>query len=319
MADVQDPSSGSPETAPVDPADQAVISGDQSAFKEIRLAQRTGKPVPTILPPTAESAPAEPVEQAASTDASSKPASEPGRKRNAETRIQELLARDRERSDEISRLKAQLEQRQAPKDAPAESSPAKPSQREFERYKAMPDAPKVSDYDDYGDWNIDMAAFVNRKGLEEYTSKLKQDYDAGQHREMHGKFDAKGVEQFSDFREVLGAAGNAGRQWPDFVNRKLLTHEQGPAIAYALAQAKDDDALYQRITDPVEFGEYVAEFLAQQKTPRKPPTRTTAPDPPFTLGSKPHDSADELDSAVESGDMYAFKQARLRARAAGQR
>lgn len=312
--DTQDPSSGSPETAPVDPADQAVISGDQSAFKEIRLAQRTGKPVPTILPP-AESAPAEPVEQAASTDALPKAASEPAKKRNAETRIQELLAeRDRERS-EVARLRSELEQHR-PKDVKADPSPAKPSQREFERYKAMPDAPKVSDYDDYGDWNIDMAAFVNRKGLEEYTSKLKQDYDAGQHREMHGKFDAKGVEQFSDFREVLGAAGNAGRQWPDFVNRKLLTHEQGPAIAYALAQAKDDDALYQRITDPVEFGEYVAEFLAQQKTPRKPPTKTTAPDPPFTLGSQTHDSVDEEESALQSGDQTAFKAARLRRRAA---
>lgn len=319
MPDVQDASSASPEI-PLDPAEQAVANGDQAAFKEVRLAQRAGKPVPQVTP-SAESAPAKPVEQAAPTDASSKLASEPSKpKKNAETRIQELLARDRERSDEIARLKAQLEQRTAQPDVkPAAPSPAKPTPREFERFKAMPDAPLLKDYNDYEDWFIDMSAFVNRKGFEDYDQRKQQEYDAGKTRELEQQFDSKGVAAYPDFRDVLNAAGLAGRRWPQHVRDKVFSHEQGVHIAHALAKAKDDDALYQRIADPVDFGEYVAEVLASQRQPKEPNPKTQAPDPPFTLGTRPHDSTDALEAAVESGDMHAYKQLRLREKAASQR
>lgn len=317
MPDVQDASSASPET-PLDPAEQAVANGDQAAFKEVRLAQRAGKPVPQITP-YAESTPAKPAEQAAPTDATPKLASEPSKpekkpseNNNANTRIRELVS-------ENAALKAQLEQRTAPPDVKADPSPAKPSTREFERLKAMPDAPKIADFENFEDWSIEMAAFAAGKRLEEYSQQQKQDYDAGQFRDAQTAFDTKGLAAHADFREVLTAAAQHGRKWPEHVTRKVFTHEQGPSIAYALAKAKDDDALYQRIADPVDFGEYVAEFLAQQKLPPKPNPKTNAPDPPFTLGTRPHDSANALESAVESGDQYAFKQARLRERAASQR
>lgn len=320
MADEQDASSASPDTA-VDAADQAVLNGDQAAFKEVRLAQRAGKPVPTILPTSADPAPAPPVEQAASTEAP-KAASEPAKpKKNADTRVQELLAdRDRERS-ENARLRTENEtlKRQLPDAKPAESSPAKPTTRDFERFKAMPDAPKLDEFNDYQDWSVEMAAFVAGKRLEEYSRKQQQDYDAGQFRDAQATFDAKGVAAHADFRDVLTAAAQAGRQWPEHVTRKVFTTgDQGIEIAYALGQAKDDDALYARIGDPVEFGEYVGEFLASQKAAKKStvPQKTSAPDPPFTLGSKPHESANELESAVESGDMHTFKAERLRRRVA---
>lgn len=288
-----------------------------SAFKEVRLAQRTGKPVPQVLPIAAEAAAAQPVDQAAPTGATPPAASEPAKpKKNADTRIQELLAeRDRERS-EVARLRAELETRRTP-DVKVESSPAKPTARDFERFKSMPGYPQVNDFDDYGDYTTEVSAFVTAKRLEEYSQKQKQEYDAGQFREAQSRFDTRGTEAFPDFREVLTAAAQAGRTWPEHVTRKVLTHDQGHAIAYALAKAKDDAALYQRIADPVDFGEYVGEVLAQRAPVKSPvPIKTSAPEPPITLGERSHDSADEEEAAIASGDMSAFKAARLAKRVA---
>lgn len=301
MADEPDASSASPEAPDFAAFEAATLKGLSTNFE----------------PTKADSAPAKPVEQAASTDATPKPASEPGKPKEKGAK-----ARSAELDPEIAELQEKLRLRKMLReeldrgrdDKPADPSPApvKATQREFERYKAMPDAPKVAEYDDYGDWNIDMAAFVNRKGIEEYAQKQRQDYDAGQFRTMQAAFDTKGVEAHPDFREVLIAAAQAGRKWPEHVTRKVFTHEQGPAIAYALAQAKDDDALYQRIVDPVEFGEYVGEFLASRKAPPKKPTLSAVPkasDPPIVLGSRPHESADPEQAAIAAGDFSSFEAA----------
>lgn len=319
MADVSDAPSAS---AIVTPLDQAVANDNVEQYREVRRAERAGKEPPTIAPTPAESAPAQPVDQAASTDATPKPASEPGKpKKNADTRVQELLAdRDRERS-ETARLRTELEElrRRLPDVKPVESSPAKPSARDYERYKAMSGYPQVAEFEDYGDYTAEVSAFVSAKRLEEFSDKARQDYDRGQHRESQQRFDAKGLELFPDFREVLTAAGQAGRQWPEHVTRKVLTHEQGPAIAYALAKAKDDTALYARIADPVDFGEYVASVLAQKSAPKPVPQKTSAPDPPMTLGSQPFDRADELETAVSEGNVANYRAMRLRQRMAGRK
>ncbi len=298
------------------------MNGDQAAFREVRRAQRAGKPVPQVLPTSADPAPAQPVEQAASTDATPKAASEPAKpKKNADTRVQELLAeRERERS-EAARLRTELEslKRQLPDAKQAESSPVKQT-RDFERFKAMPDAPKLDDFNDYQDWSVEMSAFVAGKRLEEYSQKQKQEYDQGQFHESVARMEARGSEVYSDFKAAGHEASLAGRSWPEHVKRMTLTHEQGYEVAYALAKAKDDDALYARIADPVEFGMYVGEVLARKKAPASTvPQKTKAPDPPFTLGSKPHDATDELEAAIASGDMSAFKAAKLRQRIANHR
>ena len=89
-------SSQTPE-APLSVADRAVAAGDVGAYKAARAAERAGKPLdPSPADRPAGTAPAQPGQQAASTEASSSPASEPGSPKghrgNADTRIQELLA-----------------------------------------------------------------------------------------------------------------------------------------------------------------------------------------------------------------------------------
>lgn len=301
MPDVPDPSSGSPEV-------------DFAAFEAATL-----QGLPTNIEPTkADTAPAQPVDQAASTDATPKPASESGepKGKGAKARSAELAKENADLQEQL-RLRKMLREElklteKGDKPADSSSAPVKARVREFERFKAMPDAPKVADYDDYGDWTIDMQVFVNRKGLEEYSQRQKQDYDAGQFRDQQTKFDAKGVESFPDFRDVMTAAAEAGRVWPEHVVRKVFNHDQGAAIAYALAQAKDDDALYRRIADPVEFGEYVGEFLAQHKAPtsrRAVPTVTKAPEPPTTLGTHLQDRTDPEHAAMAAGDFSSFEAA----------
>lgn len=323
MADVAGESSPPIERSSA-PLEQAISNDSVSEYRQVRQAQRAGKEPPTIAPKAAESAPAEPVEQVALTDASPKAASEPAKpKKNADTRVQELLAeRERDRS-ETARLRAELESLRKPAaDVKAESSPAKPTPREFERFKAMPGYPQVSDFDDYGDYTIAVSDFVSSRTLAEFSQKQKDEFDRGEFRKSTEKFGASGREQFPDFDTVLGAAETAGRQWPQHVTRKVLTSEHGPALAYELAKAKDDDALYTRIADPVEFGEYVGEFLATRKAQvvAKPPVSIIkTPGPPVTLGDRAHDKASELDSAVETDDVAAYRAARLRERMAGRK
>lgn len=303
MADEQDASSASPE-AP-----------DFAAFEAATL-----KGLPTNFEPTkADAAPAKPVDQAASTDATPKPASEPGKpkEKGAKARTAELDA-------EIAGLQEKLRLRKflneeldrRPKDdKPADSSPApvKAKPRDFERYEAMPDAPKVRDYEDYGQWSVDMAAFAGRKEaqelIDEYSQRQKREYDQGQQQGAIERMRTKGLEAHPDFDEVGDAAFKAGRKWPEAVARFVLTNEHGHEVAYALAKAAGDDALYARIADPIEFGMYVGEFLASQKAPAKKSTIPKPPDPPVVLGSRPHDTTDAEQAALAAGDFSSFEAA----------
>lgn len=305
MADEQDASSASPAVP------------DFAAFEAATL-----QGLPTNFEPTnADTAPAKPVDQAASTDATPKAASEPAKPKDKGAK-----ARSAELDPEIAELQEKLRLRKMLReeldrgrdDKPAESSPApvKATQKEFARFRAMPDAPKIGDFEAFEDWSVEMSVFVAGKRLEEFSEefsrKQKQDYDAGQFRDAQSQFDAKGVEAFPDFRDVLTAAAQSGRRWPEHVTRKVFTHADGPAIAYALAQAKDDDALYQRIADPVDFGEYVGEFLAARKAPSKKSTLSAVPktpEPPVVLGSRPHDTTDPEQAAVAAGDFSSFEAA----------
>lgn len=299
-----------PSTAPED-----APARDFTSFEAEALARDSGRP--QIAPKPADSAAAKPVDQVASTDAVDKPASEPGKpkEKGAKARSAELDAEIVEMREKL-RIRAVLKEELARGDAkPAESSPAPPkaTSKASERYKAMPDAPKLDEYQTYEDWSVDMADFAATKRLEEYSQQQRHEYESGKFQEAHTKFDAKGVEAFPDFREVLTAAAQSGRQWPEYVTKAVLTHEQGHAIAYALAQAKDDHALYARLADPVEAGMVIGEILAQQKPPSlKPVTRISrAPDPPQTLGTRPNDKGDPMRAALANDDFSSFEAAFL--------
>lgn len=300
LADEQDPSSGSQETPP---------EVDFAAFEAATLSTLA----PNFEPNKAATAAAKPVEQAASTDATPKPASEPGKKeKGAKARSAELDPEIAELQEKLRLRKMLREELAARDDKPADSSPApvKAAAKEFERLKAMPDAPKLDEFNDYQDWSVAMAAFVTDKRLEEYSQKQKQEVEHGQFQSAASRMEAKGAETYEDFREAGTAAAQAGRAWPRPVTEFVLTHEHGHDVAYALAKAKDDDALYLRIADPIQFGMYVGEVLAQLNAPPKKSPKTPvskAPEPPVMLGGRPHDTVDPSKAAMAAGDFSAFE------------
>lgn len=308
-----DGDSSTPAVEALAPLEQALANDDVTAYREVRRAERAGIELPKVEPKPAESAPAQPGDQVASTDASAKPASEPGKPKGAKARSAELDPEIVELREKL-KLRAMLREELARGDAkPAESSPApKATSKASERFKAMADAPKLDDYQTFEDWSVDMADFAARKNLEEYSQKQRQDTEIGQFRDAEAKFDAKGVEAYPDFREVLTAAAQAGITWPEHVAKAVFTHKQGVDIAYALASAKDDHALYARLADPVEAGMVIGDILARLQPKTSPVSNhTRAPEPPITLGSRPHDKSDALQTAVDSDDFTAFREAKL--------
>lgn len=302
--------------APLAPMDQAIANDNVSEYRQVRQAERAGKELPQIAPKPAESAPAPPVDQAASTDAIDKPASEPGKPKDKgiKARSAEL---DRENAElrEKLRVRALLREELArgPQDAtPAASSPAPAkTSKPYERFMAMPDAPKLDDYQSFEHWQVDMTDFVDEVKYRERSERQQQDQQTQTHQKFVDESLAKGRAAHADFDEVTQQAYEAGYRFPAFA-APLFTHERWPDIAYALA--KD------QITDQLRQMEVITGLVNQSK-PSTPPvsTITKAPEPPITLGSRPHDKADELERAITEGDTSAYRAARLRERMAARR
>ena len=159
-----------------------------------------GKPAKTKAPDAdADSSPAKPVEQAASTDASTaadsetaKPAKETKGLDAREQQIRERQARLKADLAEVDRLERELAERQArqrqpqPKpDAQDSSSTATAAKRVFEQYVNDPKAPKLDAvnqdgtpvYEDYNAWAIDMMDYVTDRKLDARETEARSRYE----------------------------------------------------------------------------------------------------------------------------------------------
>lgn len=302
------PAESSPATEPTAPVvppselEKAVASSDDARFREIRHAQRAGKDIP---PTAADPASAQPADQAAPTDAPPKTASEPVKpKHNAETRIRELAAENKDLKQRLERLERPAP---APVDVkPAESSPAKPK-TDVDRYMEMSDAPKFEDFESIEKYSVAAAIHVYRAEQRE----REQQQHAKQKGDAFESMKSKGTDAFEDFDDVLRSADRAGLQWPEPIIQLVLTHERGHEIAYLLAK--------ERIADPVKAGIAIAALLAdtQAETTVSPvPPSPKAPPPATQLGSNTHDARDPIMTAVRTGDDGAFRAERLAKRVA---
>lgn len=171
------------------PLQQAVDTGDTRAYRkerhEQRVRQQKGLPEPPRTPATTK--------QAGSTEPTPKPtASEPvapqGEKprKNADTRVQELL-RDRvERDRTIQQLQAQLARHSTPpeqKPAPAPSTPkSDTTQKAWERYRTLPNAPKLDEFTSYEDYMDARAEFIADQRIEEHLNA--RDSESQQHTQI---------------------------------------------------------------------------------------------------------------------------------------
>jgi hypothetical protein len=157
----------------------AVNRRDFDAFDRAELGKRTGAPLADV--------PVSPVDAGA--DPASPPVgeSETGTTRTLSKRQQQTndairQAVDRATQadkDRIAALERQLAERPAPPAAraaaPAEpAAPPAPKTAEYKRYQAMPDAPKVEDFDSLIDHSAAMAVFIADKRYDERAAQESQ-------------------------------------------------------------------------------------------------------------------------------------------------
>ena len=159
------------------------------------------------------------MDPAPSTDVDAKPASEPGdpakvtkgkgvKERNAEldAEIASLNEKLRLRSEIRRQLDAADRAPQPKPDAKTDSSPAADKKAEAARFRAMPDAPKLEDFESYDDWAIEMASFVADKKLEARDTRSKQESQARQQEQQFTEKATKAGERFHSYLEKNPAA-----------------------------------------------------------------------------------------------------------------
>ena len=330
MADEQPGAPSAPEITPTAPSapvvtalDRAVASGDMGALREARRVERaTPSASPTASPAVA------PAEQAPLTEGSSAPGSVPGtpRKKNADTRVQELL-------QERAQLRAQLEAASRPAVAPvpdvtrAASSPAP--------------VPIETDFPEYESWIA--TAPEDRNTFERYLDArsrhvYRQEQAAVRAEQEQAQRQRSHVEQVTAYRgAVEGFMATAPDYWDvvtpilevtlptalqEALGEALTVSPIAPQILYHLGQHPDE---FQRLIALPERQALVAlgriEASLPASTAATPKARAviSAHEPPTTLGRRPAGEADELVSAVASGDMGRFKALRQRDRLAATR
>jgi hypothetical protein len=307
-----------------------------------RDAWLNGTPQPSADQP-ADAAPAKAVDSAPSTDVDAKPASEPGdpakpKSKGVKARTEELDA-DIAALNERLRIRKEIQReldatdRARPKqDAKPDSSPAVDKKAEAARFRAMPDAPKLEEFDSYDDWAIEMASFVADKKLEAREARSQQESRARHDEQRFTQKAHKASERFNSYLEKNPAAKE--RISPELLAivpiSQLKPGERIGAENFIAEQIFESDFTgeladhfstdagfqdFQRLMrlspDGIlkAIGKLEAKFdggTAPSST-KSPKTISTAPDPAETFGRRPAAPADALEAALLSGDPTAYQ------------
>lgn len=318
-------------TAPVTAVDQAVEKNDVSSFREARKAERLGQPVPVAEP--APAAPSETPAPAEATPATSTPERTLSkRQQDANERTQRAIEQaTRDLIAENARLRAQV--------APRSTEPpaAAPTEPEYKRFRAMPDAPKLEQFDSIEDHAAAMALFIADKRYEERDARSRQEQEQSQFLQEQGERnrafnsriadvvktdpqfwegispDVKALRPRADLRpgERPTAANDLADEILDNpLGPRLMVHlTEHPDVFDRLASARSRSQLY------VELGKLYATF---EQAPQTSHTKqiSSAPAPVTVLGTKAAEAANPIDAAVADNDVARFRAQRRQARAA---
>lgn len=314
--------SSATDTAPpvVTGVDHAVASGDVSAYREARRAERSG--TPRDVP--ADSSPASTDDQPA---ASSPADADPPRtdKRATEHRIPELLtdrAQWRERAERAEREIAALKPPRTSDVPKAVPSPATVEAEfpEFDAWLAKPGNDGKS-YTQY------QRAFFRHEFEQAQADTAKQSFEAATKQDFETRLTAykKSAETFiADHEDYWTVVAPITTLPPTPLTEALgdviLRSANPPALLYKLGT--DSETWAKLLTLPerlavYELGKIEAALSAPEKS--KPPSFTRAKEPPTTLGRRSADPTDALEAAVANDDVAAYREAKLRARTAAAR
>lgn len=297
---------------------------------------------PSSSPLASDSAPDTP-EQAASTDAHTPPASEPGTsaakpvstkpKANAETRKAELNA-------EIQSLLKQRDELRAAVTAP----PPQPAREDVKLVASSSTPPPLADAIARPD--VTRPALSEGQFFEAYPEAAygdfarytaRYEYHALRAEDQRTQADQARVQAIQAKAQAYGDRVRAAQADPDFtiddrllslipadflppgvplaaehvIAQEIMTSEVAPALLRHLSEHPDEFAALRALDSPLAISRAMGRLEARldtSQTPNKPVVKTTtsAPTPPKTLGTKSAEPVDDVQAALASGDVRRY-------------
>jgi len=317
--------------APLSALDQAVAAGDMGAFKAAKAAERAGTPLTPSADQSGASAAPAPDDQAASTDATPKPASEPGKQSNrgAEARIKELNWRTKQAEERAARLEQELAalRQTQPETKPAASSPAavdaEPQLADFEGDPDKYPDPYVAWLDARQEWKWrqleSQRQEQQQREAQERSHRAWVEDTVRRARELGPELVESLSEEVRNLRPLVSLGPHEPPTTANFITQQILESDAAGPI---LKHLSDHPEELRRLEAIPKYGQMVYEVgklaarLSAPPPPSPPKVITTAPPPPTTTGNRPTEPVDALEAAVRSGDMAAFKALRQRERQA---
>lgn len=297
-----------PEPIPSTATDQAVAAKDQGAYKAARAAERAGKPL-------------EPVAEAETAEVVAKPVTEP------EKPVERTVSKRQQQINEYERTIAALRAENT-RLQPKQAAPTPPAVQP--RTAATPDPePDPSDATKYPDGQFDRQ-YLKDQARWEARSELR-DYVASQRQAEHEAARTQHQRQMAEsWHGKLAAARTADPEFdakidPDTpiseaIMPFLMRQDDGPQLMVYLSAHQDEAAriaALHPVEQVAEFAKMSARLALPSPVEAKP--LSSAPRPATTLGRKAVEPSNAIDVAVASGDMTAFKAAKLAQRAAALR
>lgn len=291
--------------------------------------------------PTAPSAPAPTEPKAAPADPAA-PAQPVSKRQQVINDYERQLAEARER---IARLEGRIEQPVAPA-APAPPAEKPVTQAEYKRYLALPDAPKLDDFESIAEHTAAMALFIADQRWNEHSSRARA------HAESAAMTDAQ-RQRADGFAGRMKEASTADPEFwnavsPEVANLQPLGalkpgQPAGPAnlVAEELLSSPVAPQLMRELSKPgalarliqgpegldrlpprqrpAEHARWIVRELGKLEAtiaapaPPSAPAVKTVPDhepPPTRLGSKPNVPADPVEAALKRKDTGAYLEER---------
>lgn len=109
----------------------------------------------------------------------------------------------------------------------------------WQRYKQLPGAPKLDDFDSIEDFHFAAAEFVSAQRDEERSQQAVKDAESRRLSEGYSTFETRGLAFAPDFVEVMTKAERDGLSFGPVLGPLVLTEEFGPQVGYELVTHPD--------------------------------------------------------------------------------
>lgn len=288
---------------------------------EAQIRESLGAPKESTTPP----APLEPAEESTERNADgtfkAKPAAKP--RNDPQARIDQAIARQKDAERRAEAAEARWNAAQTPPPAavtPPAPDPAKPPTADWQRYAAMPDAPKLDQYDSLEAFNFAVSAFVADKRADEREASRTQQTQQQQAEHDHRESGRLWQERLAtaraadpDFNSKVNPDTPMSEPMKHYVS--VTAGDLGPALLLYLSNHLDESQRLSTLHPMLVFRELgkLEAQLQPDAAPRGPapvvPLVSHAKAPIKPLGTSPLVSPDsEPDDNASDDEWYRWQQ-----------